>query len=478
MATMTLTAGLPSLRPSHCDGQSNCHNPAHPWQMAILYISLGFIAIGAGGIRPCNISFGADQFDTATEKGKQQLASFCNWYFFLFTVAIIFVLTGVTYVQTNVSWFFGFLIPTFCFIFSIAVFLLGRHTYILVKPQGSIFLDMVKVIVAAFRKRSTINVGKPPFYDPIVSDEIKLARTSRLRFFDKAAMIVDPSEVDNNGKSKNSWRLCTVQNVEQLKSMLTIVPVLITVVGCFIPMSQPGTFGILQAIQMNRTIGKKGFQIPPAWVKLTIMLTLSIWVFFYEKIYIPVMEKRRKKNNVRLTVTQRLNIGIILSIICMVVAGIVEKKRRESALKHGSFEAPMSVFYLMLPFALAGLVEAFAAVTLMEHLTTRWPERMRTVAGGIFFLSLSVSSYLNSIIVGVINKVTATNGRSPWLSGDNFNKTRLDYYYYVIGGVGVLNLVYFHVSAKHYLGGSQLVDDSELAESKDSEEGLAMKAIV
>ena len=227
-------------------------------------------------------------------------------------------------------------------------------------------------------------------------------------------------------------------------------------------MDQPASFGILQAIQMDRKIGTS-FVVPPAWVKLSKMITLSIWVLLYEKVLIPLTRKYSKKDR-RLTVKQRFDIGIIFSIISMVVSGIIEKNRRESALRLGpnSFVSPMPVWYLILPFSMAGLVEAFAGITLMEHLTTSWPEIMRTVAGGVFFLTMSISSYLNSFIIFFIRSVTGQNGNSEWLGGNDFNKNKLDYYFYTIAALGVVNFVYFQVFARHYLTSTPVVvDDSD-----------------
>lgn len=161
---MALTAAFPRLRPEACKDPSHCSNqPAH-WQLAVLFSSLALLAIGAGGIRPCNIAFGADQFDTNTSKGKAQLETFFNWWYFSFTVALVIALTGVVYIQTNISWVIGFVIPTVCLALSITIFLIGQHTYICAKPEGSVFADMVRVVVAACKKRKVKSGDAVTFY--------------------------------------------------------------------------------------------------------------------------------------------------------------------------------------------------------------------------------------------------------------------------------------------------------------------------
>ncbi|KAE9601973.1 putative proton-dependent oligopeptide transporter family, major facilitator superfamily [Lupinus albus] len=95
--TLTLTAGIHNLRPSTCEDSPHCHRP-QGWQLGVLFSALGLLSVGAGGIRPCNIAFGADQFDTNTEKGRVQLESFFNWWYFTFTFALVIALTGVVYI--------------------------------------------------------------------------------------------------------------------------------------------------------------------------------------------------------------------------------------------------------------------------------------------------------------------------------------------------------------------------------------------
>lgn len=61
MITLTLSAVYPSLHPPQCAPNETCQK-ASDWQLFILYASLLFTAIGSGGIRPCVVPFGADQF--------------------------------------------------------------------------------------------------------------------------------------------------------------------------------------------------------------------------------------------------------------------------------------------------------------------------------------------------------------------------------------------------------------------------------
>ncbi|KAK0585653.1 hypothetical protein LWI29_031820 [Acer saccharum] len=170
--------------------------------------------------------------------------------------------------------------------------------------------------------------------------------------------------------------------------------------------------------------------------------------------------------------TQRVTIGILMSIVTLTIAGIVERNRRISALEHGSFESPLSILLLLPQFAFSGLIEAFAAVALMELLTTQLPESMRTVSGTIFFLSLSIASYMNSLLINIIHVVTGkNNGQAPWLGGTDLNKNTVEYFYFLVAGIEVLNLLYFTFFASRYVSNNDAKNEKE-SEKKDLEESV------
>lgn len=112
----------------------------------------------------------------------------------------------------------------------------------------------------------------------------------------------------------------------------------------------------------------------------------------------------------------------------MVSAGIIEKKCRELTLEQCSFASSLHVAAQLPQFIFPGLTEAFAAVAVMELLTAQMPENMRSIAGTMFFLSLSIASYLNSLIVNIIHSVTRENEKFPWLGGHDLNENQLEYY--------------------------------------------------
>ncbi|KAJ0047904.1 hypothetical protein Pint_15287 [Pistacia integerrima] len=76
--------------------------------------------------------------------------------------------------------------------------------------------------------------------------------------------------------------------------------------------------------------------------------------------------------------------------MCMIVAGLVRKLRRDSALIHGSFAIEQ--------------------------------EECRRAA---FFLSfIRIARYINAFLVNIIGNATKKNENSPWLGGHDLNRNR------------------------------------------------------
>lgn len=152
LLAIDLTAVVNWLHPPSCGPKEVCTGP-NSLQMFVLLCGFALMVIGAGGIRPCNMAFGADQFNPNSESGKRGINSFVNWYFITLTFAQMVSLTFIVYVQTNVSWSIGLAIPTIFMFISCILFFMGSNIYVKVKAEGSPITSVIRVLVVAFKKR-------------------------------------------------------------------------------------------------------------------------------------------------------------------------------------------------------------------------------------------------------------------------------------------------------------------------------------
>uniref|UniRef100_A0ACD5WJN8 Uncharacterized protein n=1 Tax=Avena sativa TaxID=4498 RepID=A0ACD5WJN8_AVESA len=447
MVILTLTAAIHSLHPRTCNaksGEQYCEGPSGG-QMTVLLASFFFLVVGAAGIRPCNLAFGADQFNPRTADGRRGIASFFNWYYFTYTVAVMLSATFIIYLQSDVNWALGLAVPAVLMGLSCIVFFMGTRIYVRVRPEGSPFTSFAQVLVAAVRKRrlllpdtaSASSLFDPPHESKLVS---KLSYTDQFAFLDRAAVRTPEDTLCADGKSPvDPWRLCTVQQVEEVKCLARIIPVWSSGIIYFVVLTQLGTYTVFQAAQTDRHLShSSSFQIPQGSFIVFYMLALTLWIPVYDRLLVPALQRITRREG-GISLLQRIGVGLALSVAAMLVAGVVEERRRRI-----SPSSPMmSCFWLVPQQALAGLSEAFAGIGQIEFYYRQFPENMRSVAGALNFLGFAVGGYASGLMVTVVHRST------NWLAQD-LNKGRVDLFYLVTAAIAAVNLVYFVACARWY----------------------------
>lgn len=96
MTLLTISAIIPTLRPPPCKGEEVCV-VADTAQLTILYVALLLGALGSGGIRPCVVAFGADQFDESDPNQTTKTWNYFNWYFYTYLSTFISIIKTLIY---------------------------------------------------------------------------------------------------------------------------------------------------------------------------------------------------------------------------------------------------------------------------------------------------------------------------------------------------------------------------------------------
>ncbi|KAL9998156.1 putative proton-dependent oligopeptide transporter family, MFS transporter superfamily [Helianthus debilis subsp. tardiflorus] len=364
MVSLTLSAVLPNLRPPPCNNNEICQQ-ANMGQLAILYISLLLTAIGSGGIRPCVVAFGADQFDETDEKQKTSTWKFFNWYYFCMGASMLVAVTVIVYIQDNVGWGWGLGVPSIAMAVSIIGFVIGYPLYRNMDPAGSPFTRLIQVCVAAYKKRNLPMVSDPKLLyeneelDASISVSGKLLHTKQMKFLDKAA-IVTKEDFSKGQSNPDLWRLNTVHRVEELKSIIRMGPIWASGILLILAYAQQSTFSLQQAKTMNRSL-TKSFQIPAGSMTVFTLTSMLMTIVFYDRIFVPIT---RKITGVErgITFLTRMGIGFAISVLATLVAGFVEIKRKRAAFDHGLTykpheTIPISVFWLVPQYTLHGLLK-------------------------------------------------------------------------------------------------------------------------
>lgn len=452
---LAISTSLPSLQPPPCSGNhvENCA-PASGKMMAMLYVSLYLTALGAGSVKSNVSGFGSDQFDVEDPKESRKLIYFFNRFYFCISMGSLFAVTVLVYIQDNVGRGLGYGIPSGSMAFCVLLFLVCSNKYRYRRPAGSPVTRMVQVFVAAWRNRKRSLPSDPnrlnenEYGVAMGPGRERISHTDQLLCLDKAA-IVDPSM--NDPAKQSPWKIATVTSIEEVKMVVKLLPIWSTCIMFWTVYSQILTFSVEQANSMNRSIGS--FQIPSASLQVFVVGGIVFFTTFSEKVLVPTMRRWTGRPQ-GITSLQRISVGLFLSMIAMLAAALVEKKRLDVAVQNQLTNkenaiVPLSVYWLIPQFLLVGAGEAFAYVGQLEFFIKQAPVSMKSMSTGLFLSTLSLGFFWSTLLVTLVNGLTGHGGSPGWLP-DNLNRGRLDYFYWLLTVLSFLNLLIFFVFAHFY----------------------------
>ncbi|KAF3664227.1 putative chaperone protein dnaJ 10-like [Capsicum annuum] len=219
------------------------------------------------------------------------MEGYFSLYYALYALSLVVALTCLVYIQVNMGWALGFGAPVLLMLFATLSIYLGTPFYVKLKPKSSLITSLFQVIVA------------DPQLDLIPDGEA-----------------IDP------------WRLCTVDQVEELKALLKVVPIRLTGVVLAINISQ-SSFPVLQANTMDRHI-RSSFEIPAASFDIFAVISGILWIVLYDCLILPVASKLTGKP-AYFSTKERMGFDLVFSFLSVLVVAVVEGVRRSIAIKNG-----------------------------------------------------------------------------------------------------------------------------------------------
>ncbi|KAK1323884.1 putative peptide/nitrate transporter [Acorus calamus] len=434
---LSVQAHLPQLRPPQCNMLSKevqCPE-ASGLKALIFFVALYLVALGSGCLKPNMISHGADQFRKDDPKQSKKLSTYFNTAYFSFCVGELIALTVLVYVQTRSGMDVGFGVSAAAMAMGLMCLVSGAVFYRNKPPQGSIFAPIAKVLVAAFTKRKQVCPSNIDMLHGSQTNTVRkadasnLLHTEKFRFLDKACI---RSSSPSTRKEESPWQLCTVTQVEQVKILLSVVPIFACTIIFNTILAQLQTFSVQQGVAMDTRLTRT-FSIPPASLQSIPYLLMLLLVPLYETAFVP-LARRLTANPSGISPLQRVGVGLFTVTFSMVSAALVERKRRNS-------HHPISIFWITPQFLIFGVSEMFTAVGLIEFFYKQSLAGMQSFLTAMTYCSYSFGFYLSSVLVALVNRVTSGGGDGDggWLGENDLNKDRLDLFYWVLAGLSVLN---------------------------------------
>ncbi|KAF8403621.1 hypothetical protein HHK36_011725 [Tetracentron sinense] len=259
-------------------------------------------------------------------------------------------------------------------------------------------------------------------------------------------------DLDSLSTTKKKWRLCSMNQVEEVKLLLRLIPIWLTSLMYGTVFSQINTFFTKQGSTMNTKITSH-FHVPPASLQVSICLVVIVAVPIYDRVIIPIARKITGYPS-GITMLQRIGIGIILSVFAMVAAALVEARRVTIAREHALMDqphstVPMTIWWLLPQYVIVGVSEVFGVIGLQELFYDQMPYEMRSMGAAAYLSVFGIGSFISTGIISVIQWISERGG-DKWL-GNNLNRAHLDYYYWVLAGLITLSLCGYLAVAKSFV---------------------------
>ncbi|XP_052304702.1 protein NRT1/ PTR FAMILY 5.6 isoform X3 [Populus trichocarpa] len=318
-------------------------------------------------------------------------------------------------------------------------FALGKSFYYPDKPTGIPLIVIYRVLKAAFVKRHLQHAREPNDYYMNDSGGLHLLPNFRIiRWLDKAALLETSKSLSAEEQEKNR-RLFSVQDVQQVKQLLAMVPMWTALPIHGLVLATGSTFFVVQSeslysdpvFSINVLFLLQGFVtvivpyvhdiLVSGWIKkLPMHHGRTVWI------------QKLLKHRVGLV---RIAIGIACSIICCMVSMLVETRRLNLIKTRGDAEPfPMSTVWLVPQFFLIGLVEGLVADGLADFYNVHVDESLKHYESPFNESAIGVGKFLSAALVLTLS--------GSWFH-HTLNTSHLDKYYMLLGILSSVNLCFY-----------------------------------
>ncbi|KAL2484775.1 Protein NRT1/PTR FAMILY 5.5 [Abeliophyllum distichum] len=290
-------------------------------------------------------------------------------------------------------------------------------------PEGNLLTNMARVLVAsAFKISQKLPDDPAQLYENIDQSNIhSLSHTPGLRWLDKAAIVL-PDE----RQGENKWKLCTVTQVEETKSVIRTIPMFISFTFCGLVKSIGNTYFLEQANNMNPKLGNH--KLPILFLPMLYELMKLFW------------ELARKEWPAPFHVIS----SICYSVLCCTIAASVERRRlheirRYDLLDKPEERIPMSVLWLVPQFFFLGMLDSYFEKSVENLFPDGIPLSKRKYLIHFAHGASGVGTVGGVLSVYVVGKISEIGGKN-WFQY-TLNRSRLDRYYWTLSALGALNCI-------------------------------------
>lgn len=313
---------------------------------------LGLVALGTGGIKPNVSNFGADQFDTSTEKGQRDQESYFSYFYWCINVGAGVAYGYLTTLGQNgqepiipIEWgfFSAFSVGAVCMALCLVLLIAVNHRFIKLPPSGDSLRGAVYYLAKVFGTslKGKLTVGSWFFLlsSAVVSITSAFINDTSIKepivyiafamgFVGAGGVAICHSRNDHFDVLENHPML----DVDEAKGMFDTFPMVLTgQIGLMTTYNLMGTVIFDQACHSNLLIGDT--QLSGSFFQIGDCFGIIIFTPILDKLIYPMMAKCIGRP---VPSVLKVEIGLVVVVIAMAVASILEYTRRSSGLIHRS----------------------------------------------------------------------------------------------------------------------------------------------
>lgn len=194
------------------------------------------------------------------------------------------------------------------------------------------------------------------------------------------------------------------------------------------------------------------FALPPASLTTFNCVCILILAPTYDKVLMPMVSRITGVKR-GLSELHRIGVGMVFAMLSMVSAALVEMVRLDIAKKRGlvqrNIEVPMNILWQAPQYLFVGVAKVFSVVGIIKFAYEQSPDAMRSLCQACSLITVTLGSYLVSVMLNIISSVTVGRGSSGWIP-ENLNEGHLDRFFWLMAGLQLLNLLAFVYCATRY----------------------------
>ncbi|XP_034276317.1 solute carrier family 15 member 3 [Pantherophis guttatus] len=445
-----LCGEMPSypIQPSCQGDMSECKQELpSPYCAPLLYTGLLILALGISSVKANLISFGANQ---VTDCGQEATRRFFNWFYWSINIGAVLSLLVIAFIQQNVDFLIGYAIPAVCLALALVIFLLAAPIFVTKPAAGSRVLTMLHLALQnsccgkALQKVTTKVRARNPLLE------------------------ADGPNPLSRGSNRPVGSSC--EPAPNLHVLAKILPVMLTLIPYWMVYFQMQSTYYLQGLHLsipkffqNSHMNNSAlsatidtiYMFPDAWLLLANVVVLLILIPLKDRVIDPFLAKKKLLPSA----LRRMALGMIFGLGSVLLAGFLETKRLQYVNNNQTitqrigkdeyFAAPLSIFWQIPQYLLIGISEIFASISGLEFAYSEAPRTMQGAIMGLFFFISGVGSLLGSGLLSLLSLPTSGWMHCPDDFG-NINKCRMDYYFFLLGGIQAVTCILFMFISAHY----------------------------